>query len=122
MNAYVTFDGYKYIAVHGKWLPGITKPATYRMTLSGNADVTYGPSAKKVWEGVLGIDVSPASGFGSIANFRATIEKKAGLSFTDHYGNSYTVHTFGEFRDNSFSPMWDASSNVFHIQVRLVEE
>jgi len=121
MNNYVTLDGYKYMTMTD-WCPVPVKPATSRYLLNASVDVSYGPGMFKEYQGTLIVPASPASGWGGRSDLEASFEKVVGLSFTDHEGNSETVHMFGRLQFESMSPRWDGASNEFHFPVRLVCE
>jgi len=123
MNSYITLDGKKYKTVHKQWTPGGDKPATLRRTLLGSLDVTYGPGTFNDWQGKIEAPVTPIDGsWGTITDLRTTIAKTSNMSFTDHYGTSYTVHVLGPFQEESRSPMWDGSSNAIYVKMRIVTE
>jgi hypothetical protein len=51
MNSYITLDGKKYKTPAKLWQAVPMKPATFRYTLMGMADVTYGPGDYMEWQG-----------------------------------------------------------------------
>jgi hypothetical protein len=121
MNNYITLDGYKYMTLHGEWVPVRKKPNTVRLLLSGATDVSYGPAAPKEWKGKIIAPITVDAGWGSVDNLRATFAKRQGLSFTDHYaGGAVTVHIIGDFPEESLTAMWDGAENEFRIPVRMV--
>lgn len=123
MNSYITLDSKKYLCPHKKWIPTRHKPMTMRRTLDGNLDVTYGSGIFNEWRGQIRAYASSApSGYGTVSDLRATLEKQCGVSFTDHYGTSYTVHSISPFPEDSLGPGWDSPSNTIDIEVVLVAE
>jgi len=122
MLNYIVLDGYRYKTMFESWTPKTRKPATERYTLAGSLDMTYGPAAPYEWEGKILAPVTPDGGsYGDIDDLRATLIKRTVLSFTDHHGAAYEVHALGPFTEESRSPMWDAASNEFRVDVRLVK-
>jgi len=121
MNAYVTLDGNKYSAPHGQWAPSTDRPVVVRRLLSGGTNVTFGPAPIQRWQGQLNASVTPASGFGDIDDLRATVAKLESLSFTDHYGTSYTVVVDRSVGEESLSPVWDSAENKFKVSLTLLE-
>jgi hypothetical protein len=119
MNSYITLDGKKYQTLQKNWLPETQKSMTTRLTLAGSLDVTFGPGSIKIWSGEIKARVSPATGYGSPSDLRTSLDKLTGLSFTDHLGNSYTVYTQG-YKERSYTPVWDGTSNLINFSVRLV--
>ena len=122
MNNYVTLDGFKYDCPFKEWDPTTEKPMSYRRTWDGSFDVTYGPGLFKTWNGNLRARVTPATGYGSISDLRATISKMQGVTFIDHYGDTYTVHIEPAGPEKSFSPLWSGASNVFLVPVHMIAE
>lgn len=123
MNDYVTLDGKKYTATHGKWTEVIVVPATIRKTLSGVTDVTYGPATYQEWRGEMrAYPGTPPVGYGTWSDLKTSLQSLAGLSFTDHFGNAHTVHFGGEAHNTSLSPVWDQDSGKMFVMVRLVKE
>jgi len=122
MNSYITLDGKKYKTPGKVWNPTTQKPATVRYTLLGAIDGTFGAANLCDWDGEIEGPVTPTDGtWGSINDLRTTLAKRAALSFTDHYGNSYTVLCQGPFKETSFSTMWDDASNHINISVRITK-
>jgi len=119
MNSYITLDGYRYATAQKTWQPETPKAMTPRLTLAGNLDVTFGPGITKVWTGEIQARVTPKTNYGTPAQLRASLEKIQGLSFTDHYGTSYTVYIQG-FKERSYTPSWDGASNAMYFNVRMV--
>jgi hypothetical protein len=119
---YITLNGKKYMTSSRQWDPVIVKPSTVRYTVdpAGVTDITYGPASAQEWRGVLMVPVSPATGWGSISDLVSVLATLGAVSFTDHYGASYSVHIIGEFPERSLTPAWDGASNEFRIPVRLV--
>jgi hypothetical protein len=121
MNTYILLDGLKYTAPHKAFAPVRSKPSTERITLSGRSDVTYGPASSLEWTGSITAPVTPRdTGWGDIDDLRYTLEKRQGLAFTDHYGNTGIVYAVGSHGETSFTPVWDAASNTFRVAVRLI--
>jgi len=121
MNNYITLDSKKYFT-HGKsWHPEPITPQTVRVMLNGNLDVTYGAGSLQIWVGEIeGHVTSPGSGYGTIADLRTSLLKKQTLSFTDHYGTTYTVAAQGPFAERSLSVKWDGTGNVIFVKTRLI--
>ena len=124
MNNYITLDGYKYATTADTWRPVIHKPHTERYTLTGQLDVTYGPSTPTAWEGEIVAPVTARSfGWGTVNTLIATLAKKEAVNFFDHYGQTlYQVHCLGDQERRSLFPNWDDPHNVFYYLVRLVSE
>jgi hypothetical protein len=123
MNDYITLDGYKYATNAKKWDEVKSKPATERYTLSGVLDITYGAAFPQAWEGEINAPVTArAEGWGTFTTLSATLAKKSGVVFVDHYGSSYTIHCLGELRPRSLFHRWDSVANIFYVFVRLVKE
>lgn len=123
MNSYVTLNNKKYATLSSNWVPISTVPATVRVTLDGNLDVTYGPGTIKEWQGTFLIPVTPETGYGSMDDFQACIEARAELTFQDHYAtHTYGIHMISSqgAKQRSMVPMWDAVSNEWRVDVRLV--
>ena len=119
MNDYITLDGYKYRTAFKTWRPAILPMANSRILANGALDLVHGPTVVYIFAGEITADVTPDSGFGSISNLRATLEKKQALSLTDHYSTAYTVHAIGPFPERSLSPKWDSASNIFYVSVQF---
>ena len=120
MNNYITFDGKKYKTKHGDWVPKPFRPRTVRVTAGGSLDATFGPSAFNIWQGKIIAPVTPdGAGWGSVSDLRASMLKASSLSMTDHYGTAYTVVVVGGGEEESRSPMWDAASNEFLVNITL---
>ena len=117
MNSYITLDSYKYSTTQKRWAPTIVKPGTVRFTIEGAIDATYAPNVFYVWTGEIRADASPAIGYGSIDNLKATLVKRESVTFYDHYGNSHTVHIVGDMPESYLQPDW-ANSLAF-VQVRI---
>ena len=73
------------------------------------------------WVGMLNADVSPATGFGSITNLRATCAKLTQLSFTDHYGDTFNVILDRSVGEDSLTPQWDGASNKFRVTLTVIK-
>jgi len=119
MNDYLTIDSYKYRTSHKSWRMSIQPLATSRVLLDGSLDVTHGPTTLYLFAGEIMAEVSPDTGFGSILNLRATLEKKQAFTLSDHYGTAYTVHAIGPFIERSLSPKWDSATNIIYVQVQF---
>jgi hypothetical protein len=124
MNNYILLDGKRYATQTKAWTPTVDKPNTIRKTLAGELDVTYGPGAFEEWIGTVEAPVTPiSSSWGSIQDLRATLLKRASVEFEDHYGiQRWDVHCIGPFKERSLSPMWDALSNIWFMDVKIVKE
>ena len=122
MNKFIILDSLKYMTKSTDWSLVISKPATARLLLSGQIDVSYGPGVYNELRGTIIAPVAAPEGWGTINDLRSTLVKMQGLDFTDHYGTEHTAHVFGELPQQSLSPMWDGSSNEFYVPVRLVLE
>lgn len=121
MNDYITLDGNKYATLQRSWRPTQPKGSTARVTLNGGLDVTYGALTVQQWNGeIVGDVTSRGAGWGTIATLRTTLAKRTSLGFTDHYGNSYTVHQIGGYQEAPFSPGWDNAESVIYVAVQLV--
>ncbi len=121
MNDYIVLDGFKYRTTHKQWQPMIDRPVVIKKLLSGARNVTFGPAMKPIWMGaVRAVAANPETGFGTIDDLRATYNKLTSLSFTDHYGNVYTVALDRRVNENSFTPMWDANENKFEVNLTVV--
>ena len=119
MNSYITLDGKKYSTAQKTWQPETPKAMTPRLTLAGDLDVTFGPGVTKVWTGEIKARVTPATGYGTPNELRTSLDKITGLTFLDHLGNSYTVYVQG-YKERSYTPAWDGSSNAMYFNVRMV--
>ncbi|MCK4975922.1 MAG: hypothetical protein KAS36_03230 [Anaerolineales bacterium] len=122
MNNYIVLDSLKYKTSFGSWKVRQRKPHSEKYTAAGTLDMTYGPASPYEWAGDILAPVTPDDGsYGDIDDLRATLAKCTSLSYQDHYGGSYTVHAIGPFTEESRSPMWDAASNGFRVDVKLVK-
>ena len=119
MNNYITLDTYKYAVTAKNWESHPIRPASADPMLNGETAVTFGPATWRVWTGSIKAAVTPASGYGSIVNFRATMEKLQTVAYTDVYGNTFTVLATVKGPEISISPMWDAADNEFTQVVEL---
>jgi hypothetical protein len=121
MNSYITLNSKKYKTSSGSWSPAsVNRPVQVKMLLSGRNDVTYGPAVAKRWEGEVVAPVSPATGYGSISDLRTAYATLSALSFTDHYGDTYSIALLGSITERSKTPMWDGASNSFLVPIVLV--
>jgi hypothetical protein len=119
MNSYITLDNKQYSTTQKVWRPRTIKPSGVRLTLLGNLDSTYGAGPLFEFTGEIRAEVTPKTGYGSPSDLKASLEKKQGLSFTDHLGASYTVHV-RDFEESSLSPLWDGGGNVMFYSTTLV--
>jgi len=120
MNAYITLDSYKYPTLMIDWESHPVRPATAAVMLNGETAVTFGPTARTAWSGSIKAEVTARdTGWGTITTLRATLAKLSTLSFTDHYGSSYTVLCNISGPEVSLSPVWDATENEFSVKVML---
>nr|MBN1228893.1 hypothetical protein [Anaerolineae bacterium] len=123
MNNYITLDSKKYMTSSKDWAPVWLKPATDRITLSGEMDVTYGPGLIVGYTGsIIAPVTSPGTGWGTVSDLKTTLAKRTAVTFTAHDSSTaVNVHVLGPFNPASMSPMWDASSNEWHVPVRVLE-
>jgi len=122
MNSYITLDGKTYATSAKKWQPLEQKPITARQLVNGGLDVTYGVQSLKIWEGEIVARVSDGrSGYGTSSDIETSLKKLQSVSFTDHFGATYTVHV-QMWRARSFSTDWGAASNKMFYEVRLVAD
>lgn len=122
MNNYITLNSKQYLCPAKEWKRVFSKPSTIRKTLAGSTDVTYGAAAFEEWRGQIEAPYYAASPWGTISDLETVIQLLTSCSFTDHYGNTSTVHVVGpEFTETSLMAMWDSASNKFYIPVRLVK-
>jgi len=121
MNNYIVLDTKKYKCPKDGWQPIIGKPTQVRYNLDGTTDITYGPAVPYEWIGQIIAPNTPFDGgWGSYDDLMETLAKTEDLAFVDHYGNAYTVVALGPIVPLSKSPMWDAPSNEYQVQTRLV--
>jgi hypothetical protein len=122
MNNYILLYGKQYKTLASDWVPVWAKPSTDRVTLSGNIDVTYGPAMIVGYTGSIIAPVSAASGWGTISDLRTTLAKREVVTFTPHDSStSRNVHVLGGFAPTSLMGMWDAASNEWYVEVRVLE-
>lgn len=120
MNEYITLDSLKYPTLSTDWTSHLVVPSSDAMMLNGEVAVTFGPAARREWNGSIKAEVTARdTGWGTIADLRTTLAKLTTLSFTDHYSSSYTVLVQIAGPEISLSPMWDATSNEFAIKVKV---
>ena len=120
MNNYITLDGKKYKTNANDWEFRPMNPRTFRSTLSGSTDSTYGPVSLFAWAGSIVVPVTPIdAGWGGITNFKATINKQEDLTLTDHYGTAYTIMIMLSGM-NSLTPKWDGAENEIHYAVEMM--
>jgi hypothetical protein len=122
MNNYITLDGKKYSCPYKQWEMQTEKPMSYRYTWGSGIETTYGAGVFKTWKGNMVARITPASGFGSVADIRITLAKTVSLTFIDHYGTTFTVHASYAGPERSFSPVWDGASNAIFFPVLIVSE
>ena len=120
INNYITLDGNKYCTNSTNWLETEYSPRQTKRLLSSAGDVTFGVNSFFGWTGDIFIDLTPASGFGSMSDFQTTFRKKTSLSMTDHYGVTRTVVLGGQIQKRSILPIWDDPTNEFHIPVEIM--
>ena len=122
MNNYIVLDGLKYKTPGKSWNNITTKPGTVRYTLLGAIDGTFGAATLFDWDGEIEGPVTPQDGtWGTITTLRASLAKLSALSFTDHYGNSFTVICQGPFKERSLMNMWDSPSNTIFVQAHITK-
>jgi hypothetical protein len=128
MNSYILLGttillAKKYKTPAKFWQVVPVKPAMFRYTLLGAADVTYGPGDYVEWQGQIEGTLSPdtVNGYGTLAELRAILKTKGEVSYQDHYGTAYQVHLMGPFPECSLHPVWSDPSNKIYIQVRIVK-
>ena len=80
-----------------------------------------GPASFTRWRGTLNAAVTPDAGYGSIEDLRTTYAKLASLSFTDHYGVTFGVILDRSVNENSLTPVWDAASNKFQVELVVMK-
>ncbi len=121
MNDYIVLDAFKYRTTHKQWQPIVDRPVIIKKLLSGARNVTFGPAMKPIWMGAVRAPVATEEvGFGTIDDLRATYYKLVSIQFTDHYGTTATVVLDRRVNENSFSPKWDATSNMFEVNLTVV--
>lgn len=126
MRNYILINNKRFMTMGKAWEPSINKPSQVRWLLSGARDTTYGPAVSKEWRGqveapvIAAPDPGDGTAWGTISDLRTLLELREPVTFVDHYGTSYSADLLGQFRERSLSTMWDAESNVFRIEVRLV--
>ena len=121
MNDYIILDGKQYATAADNWTPYEDRPLTIRRLLSGASNVTFGPATFTTWRGIIIVDVTPRAGFGSVDDLRTTYRKRTALSFTDHYGDAFSVVIDRAVDEKSLSPMWTAVDNTFRINATLIK-
>ncbi len=117
MNNYVVINGKKYMTLGSNWTPESTLANQVRPTWSGRLDVVYAPNSIKNFVGTVIVPVTPATGFGNMDDFRLAYVTKAAQTFTDHFGNEYTIIFIGKMSEKSLTNCWDGASNEFRIPV-----
>ena len=121
MNAYITLDGYKYKTLATDWASIPIVLSTVKDMLDGSTQVTFGGVAKTSWAGTIKAPVAVVSGWGTITTLRTTLLKLTTVSFTDHYGDTRNVLVKATQPEESLTPSWDATSNVFSQRVQITE-
>ena len=117
MNNYITLDSYKYSTSQERWAPVIVKPGTVRFTIEGTVDATYASNVFYIWNGEIRAEAVAAGGYGSMDTLRATLIKRQGVTFIDHYGSSHSVHIVGEMMESFLQPDW--ANSLGFVQVRI---
>lgn len=120
MNNYIVLDSFRYMTQAASWEDPPVNPRTFRTTLSGNPDGTYGPTAVRIWMGEIIVKVTPDGvEWGDVDDIKATLDKQQNLTLVDHYGASFTVMVkVGGKR--SLSPKWDSPSNEIYYEVEIM--
>lgn len=84
-------------------------------------DITWGPATIYIFQGEIIADNLPGSEARThIVELRASLAKRNKLSFTDHYGNQYSVVAIGPFPEKAISPSLRSLSNLIYVTVQLV--
>jgi len=117
MNNYIQINGKKYMALAADWVPSRSTLSQVRPTWSGRMDVIYAPAVIVSYSGTLIVAKTPATGFGSMTDFRASYDAPSVSTFIDHYGTTYSIAFQGKMDEKSIMNTWDAASNEFHIPV-----
>lgn len=118
-NTYITLDGKYYKTLQKNWRELPIVPSTARLLLSGDLDVTYGPTDLMIWEGEIAADVSPASGYGSDTDLYTTLRKTTTVDFTDHRGTTYSDIHIEATNARSLLPDWDNVNNTIYVAVKI---
>lgn len=121
MRDYIILDGKRYRTAHPEWEPVDECPVVVKRLLSGGTNVTFAPTTFISWAGVVTVDVGAQSPFGTIDEFRASIRKRAVLTFVDHFDASHSVVIDRRVGGKSLSPVWDATDNVWRMSVTLLK-
>ena len=113
---------YQYKTALRSWKSVPVTPSTARVLLSGNIDITYGPTNVYTWEGELLVPVtSPGGNWGTISTLRTQLKKKVLFQFTDHYNQTYTTASIeGPFPEHSIAPDWEAASNDILVSIKVM--
>jgi hypothetical protein len=129
MADYIVLNGKRFRALQKAWQPSGPVPATVRVTLHGDLDITFGPRRLKNWIGQLvapnTADPAPTDGsgetYGTAADLRTLLDFKAAVTFKDHLGVTYNpAGLIGSGRERSLLPDWDNPGNKFYIEVEIV--
>ncbi len=84
IQSYITIDGYKYRVISSDYKRMMQPAKTVRRGVLGNTIVSIGPgNADRQTSEVLYVKYTPDSGYGSLVNLQAAMEK-ASVSYTDH--------------------------------------
>lgn len=120
-NSYIILDGLRYKTLAKQWKPAITRPASARLTLQGNMEVTFGVGVLNRWEGsIIARPTTADPAYGTIDSLRASLRKTAPLAFTDHYGKEHSVVALGPFQETSLINVWEAAGNKIFVNVTLL--
>jgi hypothetical protein len=119
LNDYITLDSKKYRTSAKTWHPEPNIPATERVLLNGQMDVTFGKASLLIWIGEIEGPITAASGWGTIVDLRTSLLKRQLLSFTDHYGVTRNIKATGPFKERSLSSKWDGASNTIYVSVKF---
>jgi len=119
MNSYIILNSKYYPTSARAWEPAIQKPSTFRLLLNGNTDATYGSANMATWEGEIVVKQGEnRTHYGTPSDLETALNTRGNISFTDHYGNTYSVFV-QSWRRRSIGPNWDSSSNRHHYTVVL---
>ena len=117
MNNYIQIGGKKYMALAADFFPSRSTLSQVRPTWSGRMDVIYAPAVIVSYSGTIIVALTPASGFGSMTDFRASYSAASTSAYVDHFGTAYTIAFQGKMDEKSLMGCWDAVSNEFRIPV-----
>ena len=119
MNNYITLDGKKYKTTAKSWKPSVIIPNTIRFNLDGSLDATFGPATIYQFDGTIMAPVTAPTGYGSVDNLRASLQKRQILTFIDHYNTTYSIVSTN-YTEYSLSPKWDNTTNEIGFAVQLI--